>query len=178
MLHLIERLEALVAEGTRIPLSGKAMVDEHEFLDIIDQLRVALPEELRQARRITQERDRILADAQTDADRLRQTARQQAAIMVDSTELAKSAQLRAEEIIDDAQRQAEQLLQEAEARAREISDSAELQANEVRSGAENYAREVMTHLEDELNQQISMVRNGLDMLEQDAQRERYRLAER
>ncbi|MHB9092127.1 MAG: ATP synthase subunit B family protein, partial [Chloroflexota bacterium] len=132
MLHLIERLEALVAEGTRIPLTGRAVVDEREFMDIIDQLRVSLPEELRQARRITQERDRLLSEGKAEAERTRQMAEEQAAFLLQDTELSKSAERRAQVIVADAQQKAQDLLDSAQANAEAMTDQAERQAEEVR----------------------------------------------
>lgn len=165
MLHLIERLESLVAEGTRIPLSGRALIDEKEFLDIIDQLRVSLPEELRQARRVTQERERLLAESRSEAERVVHSAEQQAAFMLQDTELSKSAQRRAELLVEQAQEQAAAIMNEVERRAASVGDEAQRQAEEVRAGADAYARDVLHNLERELNRHILMVRNGLDMLD-------------
>jgi hypothetical protein len=61
---LIDELEDALADGRRIPLTGRLMVDEERILDILDRMRVAVPEELKQARRIVQEQERLLAEAQ------------------------------------------------------------------------------------------------------------------
>ncbi|MER3406140.1 MAG: ATPase, partial [Chloroflexota bacterium] len=60
VLQLIDRLEALISSGARLPLTSRALVDEQEVLDILDQLRMAVPEEIRQAKRLSQERERLL----------------------------------------------------------------------------------------------------------------------
>ncbi len=61
---LIDELEDVLAEGRRIPFSGRLMIDEERILDIIDRMRMAVPEELKQARRIVQEQERLLKEAQ------------------------------------------------------------------------------------------------------------------
>lgn len=61
---LIDELEDVLAEGHRIPFTGRLLVDEERILDIIDRMRVAVPEELKQARRIVQEQERLLAEAE------------------------------------------------------------------------------------------------------------------
>jgi hypothetical protein len=61
---LIDELEDVLAEGRRIPFTGRLLVDEERILDIIDRMRVAVPDELKQARRIVQEQERLLAEAQ------------------------------------------------------------------------------------------------------------------
>jgi cell division septum initiation protein DivIVA len=61
---LIDELEDALAEGRRVPFSGRLMVDEERLLDIIDRMRVAIPEEQKRARRIVQEQERLIAEAQ------------------------------------------------------------------------------------------------------------------
>ena len=56
VLQLIDKLEQLVNSGTRLPLSSRTVIDEQEFLDIIDQLRIMVPDEIKQARRVSSER--------------------------------------------------------------------------------------------------------------------------
>ena len=63
ILHLVDRLEQLVNEGRRLPLSNKVMVDEQKIWDLIDQMRISVPEEVKKAKRTNQERDRIIAQA-------------------------------------------------------------------------------------------------------------------
>lgn len=54
----------MLADGHRVPFSGRLLIDEERMLDIIDRMRVAVPEELKQARRVVQEQDRLLGEAQ------------------------------------------------------------------------------------------------------------------
>ncbi len=141
--HLIERLESLVATGRRVPLSAMVMVDEQAFLDMIDQLRVAWPEEVKQARRVTQERDRVISHAQTEAEKIIRAAEAEAAKMLEDNELVKAANERAKQIIA-----------EAEARAQEL-----------RRGADNYVLEALTGLDEELSRLLAQIRRGRAMLE-------------
>jgi len=60
---LIDELEDVLVEGRRIPFSGRLLVDEERILDIIDRMRIAVPEELKQARRVIQEQDHLLSEA-------------------------------------------------------------------------------------------------------------------
>ncbi|MCL4459473.1 MAG: hypothetical protein M1136_00430 [Chloroflexi bacterium] len=143
VLHLIDRLEGLVTSGVRFPLTSKAVVDEQEFLDIIDQLRVAVPEEIRQAKRLNQEKDRLLGNAQVESEDLLNSAREQAARMLQENELVKAAQERADTLLREVQQQAEKIL----------------------SGADNYAMEIFTGLENELNRLLAQVRKSRAYLE-------------
>ena len=65
ILHLIDRLEMLITEKSfRIPFTSNVIIQEDEFLDIIDQMRVSIPEEVKLAKRTEAERDRLLLQAQ------------------------------------------------------------------------------------------------------------------
>lgn len=165
VLQIIDRLESLVVEGTRIPMTGRAMVDEREFLDLIDQLRVSMPEELRQARRINQERERLLAEGRAEAERTMAAAQERVTFLLQDSELTKSAERRAEAILAEAQRRAEEMLEESRRAADGMLVDAKQQAEQVRAGADAYAREVLGTLEQELNRHCVMVRKGLAMLD-------------
>lgn len=73
--HLIDRLEQVLAESRRIPLSANLIVDEDRLFNIIDQMRVSIPEEVKRSNRIEAEKDRILAQAHEEGDRIRELAK-------------------------------------------------------------------------------------------------------
>jgi vacuolar-type H+-ATPase subunit H len=138
VLQLINRLETLVNSGTRVPLTSRAIVDEQEFLDIIDQLRVAVPEELRQAKRVSQDRDRVISQAQSEADRLIESAREQAMLLL----------------------QEDQKVRDALEYAARITADATQEAEEIKRGADAYATEILDGLENELMKLLATVRRG------------------
>lgn len=148
MQYLLDRLETVLTSGSRIPLTGKTVVDEHECLDIVDQLRVAIPEEIKQAKRVIGERDRLLHDAEEQAKRVVAHAQEQAALLATQHEIAKAA----------------------EARARRILQEAEAEATERREGSDRYAAETLTELENRLNELLGLVRNGLRSLDKNGRR--------
>src|SRR2546423_6473657 len=88
---MIDRLEQLVSTGTRLPLSSRTMIDEQGFLDIIDQLRVSVPEELKQARRFTQERERVMQQAEAEAEKIISAAQERATLMLQESDLVRRA---------------------------------------------------------------------------------------
>lgn len=139
ILHLIDRLEALLNEGTHPPFIKKVLIDEQRAWEIIDQMRIAIPDEVKKAKRTIQERDRIMAQANEEAARVVELAKEDAAQLTVDHEIAKSAQSRANQIIERAQREAEQL----------------------RADADDYSLQVLTNLEEELAKQLTVARNGL-----------------
>lgn len=144
ILHLVDRLETLIERGHRIPLTRLVAVDEGTCLDIIDQMRISLPEEIKQAKRIQQERENIVAEGQEEGARIIARAREEAARLVADHELRRQAQQRAERILADAERQAQA----------------------IRQGADDYAADILAGLAEELAAVQRTTANGLAALEQ------------
>jgi hypothetical protein len=139
ILQLVDRMEALINRGKHIPLTANLVVNEDEFLEVIDQMRIAIPDEVKSAKRTQQERARILAEAQEQADRVVEEARHQVTDMVDEHQL-----------VDAARGRAEQILQQAEE-----------QAMAMRQGADDYVAQVLTRLDSQLAEVRRVVRNGM-----------------
>lgn len=104
--QLINQLENVVSQGKRVPLSQSIMVDEEAVRRVIDQMRVSVPDIIKQAERTLGERDRIIAQANEEASRIVQLAREQATDMMEHHELVETARQRANEIITEAERDA------------------------------------------------------------------------
>lgn len=99
MLYLLDRLEELVSVGKRVPFSTRVMVEEEEFLALVDQLRVAVPNEIKQAQRVIKERERIIGEAQDEAAEIVDHAHTEADRMVSQSALLAEAKQRGEEIL-------------------------------------------------------------------------------
>jgi len=112
-------------------------------LDLIDQMRVAIPEEIKKAQQVIAQRDRILAQAKEEANRTIALAREKAEKTLEDNEIIQSAKMRAEEIINQSR-------QESEISQRE---------------ADNYILETLTGLELHLDRLITQVRNGIKSLQ-------------
>src|SRR5438105_4740940 len=117
ILYLLDQLEEVLGAGSRVPLTSRTLVDEQEILDILDQIRVSIPDELKAARRLTQERDHVIADARAEADRILNEADVQAAERVAEHHLVRSAESRAADVEERAMRQAADIRREADAYA-------------------------------------------------------------
>jgi len=108
ILHLVDRLEELFNESRPIPFTNNVIVDEDRMLDIIDQMRVAIPDQVKQAEKLLAERDRTLAQAQEEASRTVQLAREKSEGLLERDSIVEAAQTRGEQIIEQAQRDAKQ----------------------------------------------------------------------
>jgi F0F1-type ATP synthase membrane subunit b/b' len=144
ILHLVDRLEELFNKSHAIPLTHSVIVDEDKFLDIIDQMRISVPEEVKKAQEVFTKKDRVMAQAQEEANRTLQLARD-----------------RADDLIGK-----DVLIQDAKRRAEQIVDQAHVEAENVKAGADQYAQESLSNLEHAMEQLLTQVRNGVQMLEQ------------
>ena len=144
ILHLVDRLEELFNNSRAIPLTHNVIVDEDKFLDIIDQMRISIPEEIKKAQEVFTKKDRFMAQAQEEATRTLQLARDKANDLVDK-----------EILVSDAKRRADQIL-----------ESARVEAENVKAGADQYAQESLLNLEHAMEQLLTQVRNGVRLLEE------------
>ena len=92
ILHLVDRLEELFNEGRPIWFTHHVAVDEDRMLDLIDQMRVSIPEEIKKAQQIITQRERDLAQAREEANRIKELAREEAGHLVLSDSVTLNAQ--------------------------------------------------------------------------------------
>ncbi|HEY1407537.1 MAG TPA: hypothetical protein VF434_01275 [Promineifilum sp.] len=153
--HLVDRLEQALNESTRIPMSAFILVNEEKIYNLLDQMRVAVPEEIKKAGRVEAEKDRILAQAKEEAERIRELSRQEANELVKRDAIVIAAQHRAENILERARRDSEGLRQDADV----------------------YIMEVLNKLEGDLTRTLTVVQNGLDKIQKEQQSARQLTAD-
>ncbi|KAB3535218.1 ATP synthase F0 subunit B [Alkaliphilus pronyensis] len=109
VLKLIEELEDIIENGSSIPFANKVMVDRNDALEIIKEIRIHLPDEIKQAQWIKEERQKILIEAQQEADLILEEANKHIREMVEEDEITKKAQKQAEDIVKQAQSSAKEM---------------------------------------------------------------------
>jgi vacuolar-type H+-ATPase subunit H len=142
ILHLVDRLEELFNNSKPIPLSRNVVVDENAFMDIIDQMRISIPDEIKKAQQVIAQKDRILAQAQEEANRTVSIAREKSERMVEKSDVYQSAQSKADDIIRQA----------------------ELDAEQSQHDADRYVVDTLAGLERELKRILAQVENGINSL--------------
>ncbi len=144
ILHLVDRLEELFNESRPIPLTHNVIVDEERMLDIIDQMRISIPEEMKKAQQLFAQKDRILAQAQEEANRTIALAREKADQLVDKDAVTQDAQRRSNQIIEQGRAEVEEIMR----------------------GADEYSLDALTKLQMLLEQILNQTRNGIRVLEE------------
>jgi len=141
---VLDRLEALVNQSRRLPLTSSIVVGEEEILEALDQIRVSLPDEIREARMVLETRDARLREAAEQAEQTVLAGQERADRLTDDHEVTRRATA-----------DADRLLTEARDRSRKM-----------RRDTDDYVRDRMEELETELASALAQVRRGLETLDQ------------
>jgi cell division septum initiation protein DivIVA len=141
-------LEELFNEARAIPLTHSVILDEDRILELIDQMRIAIPEEVKKAQQVIAQRDRVMAQAQEEANRTLTIAREKA------EQLA----------------QKDMIVQEAQRRAEQILNQARTEAESTRADADNYVIETLMQLQEQITKLSNQVSNGVRLVQEEQMR--------
>lgn len=128
--QLLDELEEILDNGRAVPFSNRVSVDKEDLYDLVGEIRMKLPNELKQSKWVIEERNKILIDAQKEADDIVKNAEERMARMVDESEIIRQAYEQAAVIID----------------------SAKKTSKDMRLGAIEYAEDVLSHAEERVRQ--------------------------
>jgi len=146
ILHLIDQLEELFNDSKSFWLTNEVMIKEDRLLDLIDQMRLAVPDEIKQSQQIINQKERILAQAQEEATRTVNLAREKSVEMVERDGIVEAARVKADQIIK----------------------KAEEQSKMMKRDADEYSIETLKELRDELTKILNQVNNGINALEDES----------
>jgi cell division septum initiation protein DivIVA len=148
ILQLIDRLEELFNDAKALPFTHNVVVDEDKMLELIDQMRIAIPEEVKKAQQVMAQRDRVMAQAQEEANRTLQLAREKA----------------------DQMMQKDMVMQEAQRRADQIVSQGRAEAEATRADADNYVVDTLMQLQEQIAKMSNQVSNGIRMVQEEQMR--------
>jgi len=147
ILGLIEELEELVNDASGIPFSNRIVLDKDEVSDILRRINVAIPEEVRRAKWIKEEKDQILIEAKKEAEEIVRSAQEE------ESRLLNHAKFEENRVIEDARSIADQLVSDneitvlAENHCRNMVGDAKTQAKDIKDGAYGYADDMLEELQ-------------------------------
>lgn len=139
---VLNELEELIEDSTKIPMTAKVIVDADELLDFVDRIRSVMPEEIKQAKWIAKEHQRIISDAEGEAIKIVEEAKDQITKIAEESQVVKQAEMQADEIIKKARQTASELM----------------------AGANGYADDVLSSLEHSLSKTLDEVKQGREEL--------------
>ena len=153
----------------KLPIGGRVAIDRRRLLDLIDQMRVAAPMELREAQDLLAQKEELLLKAREESQLLVAQAQQDVELRLTDNEVVKAAEAKAAELLRQAEDQAEAMLRDTEERIRARFGTAETVAAQQMEEADRYALEMLHKLESQLAAFLGSVRAGVDSMEEKAQ---------
>jgi F0F1-type ATP synthase membrane subunit b/b' len=177
----LNKLEEIMLDSPRIPLSRWTMVDEEQLLEQLDLVRLSVPTAFNEAKEIIQNREEILLEAEHYAQDIIQAAEHRAAQILNEMGLVRQAELEAQQIRQQVQQECEllqeQTLSEIDQLRRQVQQEIEelrmmaiAECEEIQQGADDYADRVLRDMEQQLGDMIRIIRNGRQQLQPERKR--------
>lgn len=138
ILAVLEAFEDIIENSINIPFSGRCIAKKDEILEVIKEIRLKLPDDIKQAKWVKEERQKILMEAQKEANDIIKDAENKIASLVDEHEITRKAYENANEIISNAQKN----------------------ARDIRLGAREYADNILNKVEEILNDTVDVIKNN------------------
>lgn len=135
IMEIIDMMEEAIDKATVVPLSGKIVVDKEDLLDYIQEMRLVFPDEVKEAKWVKEERERILAEAQSRSDAMIKNAEEKVVQMIDEHEITKQAVEQANQMVNEAQ----------------------TKAMEIKTDCDQYADDILSDLEKRLDMLLRKV---------------------
>ena len=129
-------------------------MDPDKLLELVDQLRMAVPEDFAKAREVLRNREDLLSQGMNEARRIRASAESELRSRLDDTNVAKEAQKHAEQVVAEAQQAAKRILEATESEAKKRRDA-----------ADQYSQEVLYQLEQDVAGVLTTIRHGIEVLD-------------
>ncbi len=142
VLEILDEMEETLNNSKTIPMMNKTMIDRDEFLKMVQDMRLSLPDNIKNAEWVTNHKQEILMEAQKQSDVILSEAEKKIKLMVDENEIAKMAKTEADN----------------------IKASAQKNAKEIRLGSKEYADAIMEKLENDLANLMETVKKNRDEL--------------
>jgi cell division septum initiation protein DivIVA len=149
IINIVDRLETLVNTSKVMPVNGSLLMDKKKIMELVDQMRLAIPQEMKLAEEVLAQKDQIINHAMLEARRAKSQAEDEFREKLNQNELRKRA---------------EEILREAEHRAEKIIGQAQAEAEARRTEADAYALRALRAFERELVTLNGSVRKGIDLL--------------
>ena len=169
LLHLVDRLEELVASSQKMPIGSRAIIDRRRLLDIADQMRIAVPQEVREAQEMVANRERLQREADEEARMIVARAEQEAERLIAADQITEAARRRAEEIATQAEARLQERIAEANNDIHERLVQSRQLSEQQMSAADAYARELLERLERQLQAFVRSIQAGMAQLDTEAE---------
>lgn len=125
IMEIIDMMEETIEKASSVPLTGKVMIDKDELLDYIQEIRLVYPDEMKEAKWVKEERQRILSEAENRAETIQKNAEETQMQLIDEHEITKCAYEQANELVNEAQKRAMEIKTDTDQYVDDILNDAE-----------------------------------------------------
>jgi conjugal transfer/entry exclusion protein len=153
IVSILDRMEALISTSLKVPATQRTFLDTRKLQELVDQLRMAVPQDVKAAKQILAKKDDIVTHAELERRKLRSRAEEEYRNRLNQTEVMKDAQRKAAETIEEAEQKSQRMLKLADTEVK--SRKAEVDA---------YSVKTLRNLERQLTANLTSIRNGLALL--------------
>ncbi len=169
---LLDEIINILDEGKSVPFTSNLLVDAEAIKTAVEDIRLNMPDELMQARKIASERKEILASAQSNADDIIEKAHLRAKEIISEDEITRGAQANAAEIMQQARQQANDIVEQARSSATELTEQAKNWSREMRQSAGEYVENIVAIADEALTNSVNEIRRTRQQLRAAAQSKR------
>ena len=155
--ELIDELEEIIEDSSKIPFSNKCMIDKEEVFNVIQQVRLAYPEDIKQAEFVNKERERLIQEAEEEARIIKEEAKNKVAKLVNDSEIVRLAKEKAAEILNDAKNQAKGIVADGEAECAAMAEEREKQLRAYEDEVRGYIANVLQRAESASENAVSTI---------------------
>lgn len=164
--EILANIEDMLEHGKSVPFSDKTMIDREEMFDLITDVRLKLPSEIEQSKWVLDEKNRILTEAQREADEKIRAAEEERARMINENEVTRKAYAQAEEIVENAKKVAKEMRMGAKEYADDLLSQIEEQIRALSAFTEDRLRDVALEAEDKAKEFNQIMQQKSAILQQ------------
>ena len=169
---LLDEMSNILDEGKSVPFTSNLLVDAEALKTAIEDIRLNMPDELTQARKIASERKEILASAQSNADDIIEKAHLRAKEIISEDEITRGAEAAAAEIMQQARNAANEIVEQARNTATELTEQAKNWSSEMRKSASEYVENIVAIADETLTNPVNEIRRTRQQLRAASQSKR------
>lgn len=175
---LLDKLEMNILKGVPVPLTPTVILNQEKLIELLDQIRSAIPTEIQEAYTIIQKREDIQSESQRHANKIMTDAREQAEQILSESELLRAVRAEAEKLRDQVISECEDIKRRAISESAEMRSKTIAESGYVRESADRYAESILSALEKEIMEMHNSIKTGQKQLEEMKIRNRAELAKK
>lgn len=163
---ILNNLENLVINSSRVPFSNKRIIEEDDLADIVDMLKQAIPAEIKKSRQILQERDKILERARIEGDEHISRTKEYSRTLIEKEEIFEQAKRESAELKKNSFEESSRLLEKAQIESEEIIKAAHEQSEKIKEEAHEYVADMLDYVQQTVQQAQLNTQNIIESIQE------------